>query len=313
MDPPEPAHTGPPWRRDLAFDRSTLARVLHAAFGAAEGLAPLGAGWDFDCVRFRGGDGRARVARVPARRDVVPSLEAEAAFLAALPAPLAALAPRPDGLLPATGTLPVPVLVYPVLPGVPLATLSSAPEDATVLAPALGAALAALHRWTPPVPCPGPRQPAGVGVEARLRAERGTWASAEARGAPPLAVLLGVLEGPTPGAPAPVTVHGDLDAGHVLVDPVTRRLTGILDWTDAEPGDPALDHAALAASRGPAFAAALEAASGDALGDRSFALRRTRAALLWAADAVLEQCFRGGRPEAESVAHLRRALEAAQG
>jgi aminoglycoside phosphotransferase (APT) family kinase protein len=295
------------------LDRAALGRLLHEAFGGPDGLTPLGAGWDFDCFRFRGGDGRARVARVPARRDVVPSLEAEVAFLAALPPPLAALAPAPERLLPAAGPLPVPVLVYPALPGVPLGSLPPAPEDGTALAPALGAALARLHRWTAPVPCPGTRQPAGVGVEARLRAERAAWRNAETGGAPPVELVLAVLEAPAHDAPATVTVHGDLDPGHVLVDPDTRRLTGILDWTDAEPGDPALDHAALAASRGPAFAAALREASGDAIGDRTFALRLARTALLWAADAVLEQCLRRGRPEPEAVTSLKRALAACQG
>lgn len=313
MEASEAARSAPPWRRDVALDAATLTEALHDAFGRADALAPLGAGWDFDCFRFHGRDGRARVARVPARRDVIPSLEAEAAFLAALPPPLTALAPQPERLLPATGALPVPVLVYPVLPGVPLRSLPPAPEDVTGLAPALGAALGTLHRWTAPGPCPGTRQRAGVRVEARLRAARGAWRNAEARGAPPVERVVAVLEAPSPGAPVPVTVHADLDPGHVLVDPDTRRLTGILDWTDAEPGDPAVDHAALAASRGPAFAAALQEASGDGTGDRTFARRRARTALLWATDVVLEQCLRRGPPEPEAVTHLKRALAACQG
>lgn len=35
-------------------------------------------------------------------------------------------------------------------------------------------------------------------------------------------------------------VHGDLHPGHIVVDPA-GRVTGLLDWTEAEVADPALD------------------------------------------------------------------------
>jgi aminoglycoside phosphotransferase (APT) family kinase protein len=40
-------------------------------------------------------------------------------------------------------------------------------------------------------------------------------------------------------------VHGDLAAEHVLVDPHSRRVTGIIDWTEAGIGDPAIDFAGM--------------------------------------------------------------------
>ncbi len=39
----------------------------------------------------------------------------------------------------------------------------------------------------------------------------------------------------------PVLLHRDLTAAHILVDPASRRLTGVVDWGDASIGDPAFD------------------------------------------------------------------------
>ena len=40
-------------------------------------------------------------------------------------------------------------------------------------------------------------------------------------------------------------LHGDLQAGHILVDPQTQRVVAFLDFADAQPGDPLLDIAVL--------------------------------------------------------------------
>jgi aminoglycoside phosphotransferase (APT) family kinase protein len=40
-------------------------------------------------------------------------------------------------------------------------------------------------------------------------------------------------------------VHNDICADHVLVDPETGRLTGLIDWADMMVGDPALDFVGL--------------------------------------------------------------------
>jgi aminoglycoside phosphotransferase (APT) family kinase protein len=49
-------------------------------------------------------------------------------------------------------------------------------------------------------------------------------------------------------------IHQDLSPEHLLVDPSTGRLTGILDWTDAIIGDAARDFVFLVAWRGWDFA-----------------------------------------------------------
>jgi aminoglycoside phosphotransferase (APT) family kinase protein len=45
-------------------------------------------------------------------------------------------------------------------------------------------------------------------------------------------------------------IHQDLSPEHVLVDPASGQLTGILDWTDVILGDPARDFVFLVAWRG---------------------------------------------------------------
>ncbi|OAQ99544.1 hypothetical protein LLEC1_04799 [Akanthomyces lecanii] len=53
----------------------------------------------------------------------------------------------------------------------------------------------------------------------------------------------------------PVLLHADLKGEHIFVDPETGRLTGVIDWSDACVGDPAVDIRGLAISVGAAAAA----------------------------------------------------------
>jgi aminoglycoside phosphotransferase (APT) family kinase protein len=55
----------------------------------------------------------------------------------------------------------------------------------------------------------------------------------------------------------PVFSHNDLGIEHVLVDPATGAVTGIIDWSDAALTDPAYDVGLLHRDLGPAAAAAV--------------------------------------------------------
>jgi aminoglycoside phosphotransferase (APT) family kinase protein len=45
---------------------------------------------------------------------------------------------------------------------------------------------------------------------------------------------------------APTTwLHGDCQAAHFLVDPKSTRISAVLDWGDAQPGDPVMDFAVM--------------------------------------------------------------------
>jgi aminoglycoside phosphotransferase (APT) family kinase protein len=46
-------------------------------------------------------------------------------------------------------------------------------------------------------------------------------------------------------SPAPVLVHCDFAAEHVLCDPATQTLTGIIDWSDMAVSDRSIDFAGL--------------------------------------------------------------------
>lgn len=48
----------------------------------------------------------------------------------------------------------------------------------------------------------------------------------------------------------PVLLHRDLSTEHILHDPSTGRITGVLDWGDASTGDPAFDFTGLLADLG---------------------------------------------------------------
>jgi hypothetical protein len=48
-------------------------------------------------------------------------------------------------------------------------------------------------------------------------------------------------------------IHHDLSPEHLIIDPGTGRLTGILDWTDAILGDSARDFVGLVTWRGWGF------------------------------------------------------------
>ncbi|MFF5107984.1 phosphotransferase family protein [Streptosporangium sp. NPDC000509] len=74
---------------------------------------------------------------------------------------------------------------------------------------------------------------------------------------------------PAPGRD-PVFSHNDLGIEHVLVDPATGAVTGVIDWSDAAIVDPAYDFGLLYRDLGPA---ALDAALGRYRSGDTAALR----------------------------------------
>ena len=59
---------------------------------------------------------------------------------------------------------------------------------------------------------------------------------------------------------SPALIHNDLATYHLLTDPATTALTGVLDFGEAGWGDPAADIAALISGYGESFVARLIAA-----------------------------------------------------
>ncbi|MGZ4132509.1 MAG: phosphotransferase, partial [Actinomycetota bacterium] len=82
--------------------------------------------------------------------------------------------------------------------------------------------------------------------------------------------------------------HTDLKGEHVFVDETRRRLTAVIDWSDAEVCDPAKDLAGFAIWLGPAFVREVaEAIDADdpTLAERAIWLGRRGLLDYW--DAVL--------------------------
>lgn len=73
------------------------------------------------------------------------------------------------------------------------------------------------------------------------------------RVAPALDWLERVRGIPDAYAGPPRFIHNDLCPDHILIDPDSGRVTGIIDWTDAALGDPALDFVVLVAWQGWRF------------------------------------------------------------
>lgn len=99
-----------------------------------------------------------------------------------------------------------------------------------------------------------------------------------------------LLNEPELGAMPPALVHGDLSSEHVLFDPETRRITGVIDFSDAIINSPLLDFTYLWGAYGPDFSALLfkhyEVDAPHLISYRVRQLRQWHTAirLLWALD-----------------------------
>jgi aminoglycoside phosphotransferase (APT) family kinase protein len=224
----------------------------------AEAVRPAGAGQDNIAyqvngeliVRFRRSD--------PARVEHEARLLAVVAEVSPLPVP------HPLIVDPARG-----VLAYRMLPGVPLLDLPEpAPDVAAVIAGSLGGLLAALHA-VPLDRVTGlaelDNDPPGDWLAETAR----TWPRVAAQVPAPQRRAVEVWLGADPPEPATQVVlsHMDLGIEHVLVDPVTWAVSGVIDWGDAAVGDPAYDLGLILRDLGAdGLDAALRAVDPDAAG-----------------------------------------------
>jgi aminoglycoside phosphotransferase (APT) family kinase protein len=221
-------------------------------------VRPCGAGTDnvaFDVngdliVRFRRAD--------PAGVDREARLLAVVAHVSPFPVPEPLLVDADRG-----------VLAYRRLPGVPMPEVTT-PVDPVALGEQLGDLLTALHAVPPhrvaDLVETDDTPPGDWLVEAD-----GNWPTVAAYvPAVHRAAVDEFLAAPPPAAaPTLVFSHADLGIEHVLVDPATGSVRGIIDWADAAVGDPAYDMGLILRDLGPG---ALDAALGavalgaDALG-----------------------------------------------
>jgi aminoglycoside phosphotransferase (APT) family kinase protein len=182
----------------------------------------------------------------PARLDREARLLAAVAGVSPLPVPEPAFTDPERGWI-----------AYFTLPGVPLLDLPRQQRQAhgTPVAAALGELLTALHA------VPVDQLADLVDTDDHPLAE---WRREAAQTYPTVAGQIpaahrrsveAFLDAPPPGGGyAARFSHNDLGIEHVLVDPVTWTVTGIIDWSDAAIADPAYDFGLLYRDLGPAAA-----------------------------------------------------------
>jgi aminoglycoside phosphotransferase (APT) family kinase protein len=189
------------------------------------------------------------VVRVVQDQRNAGEVEREAALLAVVASISPLPVPRPVRVDPQRGSL-----TYERLPGVPLMDLDGfrRAEAAASVGRELGALLRALHELE------------HGGVEALVEIDDDgldSWVEearrnhdAVASAIPALhadAVHRFLVSAPPPRDTALVFTHNDLGIEHVLVDPETLDVTGVIDWSDAALADPARDFGLILRDLGP--------------------------------------------------------------
>jgi aminoglycoside phosphotransferase (APT) family kinase protein len=226
---------------------------------------------------------RVWVLRFPKRPDVEQQLLAEMRFLPALAPRLPVRVPVYQLLGQPSRHFPRHFGGYPRLPGVPGILIEPEPD-----AEYLGQFLSALHAFPlDEAERLGLLDEPGEHVlgEDEIRAEALESFELVRRAAPdaPLARWRAYLDAGVDGGsagtgPARSLVHNDLAAEHVLCDPATGSIAGVIDWSDAAIGDVAADFAGMFHWGGDALVARILPHYTRPLDDHCLARARFRAA-----------------------------------
>lgn len=234
-----------PWREDRKL---TLQAAASAIASQCPGLAPVrlvrfGAGWDNEMFLANG----QWLFRFPKRQEVDAVVLREGRVLDLVASALAWPVPRFEYLGKPSRLFPYHFAGYRKLPGVPGDQLSPPAAALPSVARQIGGLLSSLHG----LPIESLRR-AGV----RAEGDRTDSLLDEARVLLP-SVCSGLSSTPLKGSiqeflagnmePPPRyrgpwrPIHNDFMDQHMLFDPVTHDLAGIIDWADMALGDPAID------------------------------------------------------------------------
>ena len=251
MDPPG---------SDRALDVDGVRRVLDDQFPALDlvSVEYLGSGWEHDVYLVDD----AIVFRFPRYAGVAEGLDYDQAVHdlvgssvgGLLSVPRIAFHGRPSP------EFPHRFVGHELIPG--LGADDPAVPLSMELASDLGGALTSIHAISPEA-----ARGAGVGVAAGDCEESCLALMRQVHLVPafrntapgPFAWLWGRPDMPPEYAGPPRFIHNDLHGEHIIVNPVSGRLSGIVDWSGSALGDPAIDFSFLLVLRGKAFLdAALE-------------------------------------------------------
>lgn len=243
-----------PWEPDRALSLQLANDVVRASFPSIEsrGLRLLGSGWEFDAYLTRDG----WVVRFPRRKEAADLFDRERAVHALvsrfLPATVAV--PAAEVISKPTGGFPYPVAAHRYIAGIPVDELP--PRFQTMLPSQLGATLGALH-GIPERDARGAglQESQGLDEDPSPWFEHGLDVLSNQADLDPIVMRaadwVGRAHRKRIDFDAPLRViHQDLSPEHVLADPDSGRLTGLLDWTDAMLGDAARDFVFIAGWQG---------------------------------------------------------------
>ena len=248
------------WNPDRELTLDLAIEVIRSSLPSlrVDDLTFLGAGWEFDAYLTSDG----WVVRFPRRQEMAGLFEKDERVhpLVSRQLPVSVAVPRIElHGKPAAG-FPYPIAAHRFIPGVPIDELDE--QFLTSMAPQIGSALAAIHS----IPLDGARA-AGVVEDQFDELGRREWlksglaALSRVGDADPvvrqaIAWVQNVSNASILDATSDTPlrfIHQDLSPEHVLANPGTGRLTGIIDWTDAILGDPARDFVFLVGWRGWPF------------------------------------------------------------
>jgi aminoglycoside phosphotransferase (APT) family kinase protein len=230
----------------LPFGAADAARVAEPLVGAVTAVSREGSGWDHVAWRVDAADGTAWIVRAALgdpEDDWAESVRREVAVMRLARECLGPIVAEAVVLDEASRCL-----AHPRLPGVPLQELVAGDAVAAAeldrLAGEIGGLVAAIATIDAAGSAePVPRDDDSIDVwRGELPTFVGTIAhllTAEER-----AAIERFMEAPSPPPPLAderVLCHNDLGAEHVLVDPATFTITGVIDWTDAAVADPAAE------------------------------------------------------------------------
>jgi aminoglycoside phosphotransferase (APT) family kinase protein len=277
---------------DWHLDEKIVSGLIAAQFPDLAGrtVTRYGAGWDNQLFRV-GGEW---IFRFPRRAERVPWLVREMEIMPIVAETLAPAIPLFERAGVPTDAFPYPFVGYRPVPGVGADQARAASRSGhPSLAADLGALLSRLHRIdpsrVPPTPDGWEREPWGelraelAGVASLARPLLGPDLLAEAE-----PYLAGQIREPHQDGPLRF-IHNDICPDHVIVDPDTGHLNGLIDFGDAMAGDPVLDFVGLIGIDGYRFISRVAASYDLPLGD-SFAARLgwlcRVLTLTWLADAA---------------------------
>ena len=249
---------GAPWESTRELTIEGAAALIQSSLPSIEsrGLKFLGYGWEFDAYVTADG----WVVRFPRRAEGAEQFNRDRRVteLVAAYLPASVAVPRIEFVAePALG-FPYRFAAHRFIPGVPVDEV----DDAFLpsLARQIGVALGAMHSISEDA-----ARAADVPEETGTAEEHRAWIMQGLDGLRSIRAIDPIVDQaakwvertplPSGGFGGPLQfIHQDLSPEHLLVDPATGQLNGIIDWTDAQLGDAARDFVFLVAWRGWAFA-----------------------------------------------------------